>query len=235
MSSDTLPITPARFAAALRDLPISTLHLKAAELRNSIAHLDYSNEQLKPFAYPSQYPSSEAAAVGSDGAAMEGDQDCEEAIKENEIVIQRMEERIGLLKAEAERRGLTWTEFMSTGEAEKTTEGSDGGVVNGHRQEEAELVNGAGVGGGVGGAGNGNGEQRHSAWTDGTFSTGRISGGEVVMDDAQGMNGLIGGGASGRIQTRGGMLGDDELRRRMEERMRESMQDEDDDEGGMHL
>jgi hypothetical protein len=50
MSSEVTPISPARFAEALKDLPLSTLHLKAAELRNSIAHLDYSNEQLKPFA-----------------------------------------------------------------------------------------------------------------------------------------------------------------------------------------
>lgn len=50
MSADALPISPAAFAEALKDLPMSTLHLKAAELRNSIAHLDYSNEQLKPFA-----------------------------------------------------------------------------------------------------------------------------------------------------------------------------------------
>jgi len=50
MSADALPISPAAFAEALKDLPMSTLHLKAAELRNSIAHLDYSNEELKPFA-----------------------------------------------------------------------------------------------------------------------------------------------------------------------------------------
>lgn len=50
MSAVALPISPTAFAEALKDLPMSTLHLKAAELRNSIAHLDYSNEQLKPFA-----------------------------------------------------------------------------------------------------------------------------------------------------------------------------------------
>ena len=50
MSSETQPISPARFAAALKDLPASSLALKVLELRNSIAHLDYSNAELKPFA-----------------------------------------------------------------------------------------------------------------------------------------------------------------------------------------
>jgi hypothetical protein len=31
MSSEATPISPARFASALKDLPLSTLHLKAAE------------------------------------------------------------------------------------------------------------------------------------------------------------------------------------------------------------
>ncbi|KAJ4295876.1 hypothetical protein N0V88_004578 [Collariella sp. IMI 366227] len=53
MSSDALPISPSRFAAALPDLPLSALHLKVLELRNSITHLDYSNEQLRP---PNQRP-----------------------------------------------------------------------------------------------------------------------------------------------------------------------------------
>ncbi|CAG9938134.1 unnamed protein product [Clonostachys rosea f. rosea IK726] len=50
MSADTTPISPARFAAALKDLSISMLHLKSLEIRNSIAHLQYSNDQLRPFA-----------------------------------------------------------------------------------------------------------------------------------------------------------------------------------------
>lgn len=91
MSSESLPITPARFAAALEDLPLASLHLKAAELRNSISHLQYSNEQLMPF-------------------STAGDLDCSEAILENAEVIKRMEERIGLLKAEVEGRGMPWVE-----------------------------------------------------------------------------------------------------------------------------
>ena len=73
MSSSATPISPARFAAALPSLPLSNLHLKAAELRNSIAHLEYSNLQLQPL-------------------AEEGDRDCEEAVKENRETIARMEE-----------------------------------------------------------------------------------------------------------------------------------------------
>jgi hypothetical protein len=105
MSNEAIPISPARFAAALKDLPLSTLHLKAMEIRNSIAHLDYSNEQLKPF------------ADGTDPSANgRPDQDCIDAIKENEIVIARMQERIGLLKAEVEGRGSSWLEFQSAEE-----------------------------------------------------------------------------------------------------------------------
>lgn len=101
MSATATPIPPARFAAALRDLPLSSLHAKAAELRNSIAHLLSSNEELKPF----------AAA---------GDKDCAEAITENEEVIRRMEERISLLRIEVEGRGMKWVEEGG----EKETEGA---------------------------------------------------------------------------------------------------------------
>lgn len=82
MSSEAHPISPARFAEALKDLPLSTLHLKAAELRNSIAHLDYSNEQLQPFA--------DGTETSVNGVP---DQDCVDAIRENEVVIARMQER----------------------------------------------------------------------------------------------------------------------------------------------
>ena len=82
MSAETQPITPARFAEALQDLPTSALALKVLELRNSIAHLDYSNAELKPFA------DGTASAIESPGqqqATTTGtpDQDCIDAIKEN--------------------------------------------------------------------------------------------------------------------------------------------------------
>src|ERR1700761_2458055 len=91
MSADAQPIDPARFALALEGLPLENLHAKAAELRNSIAHLKSSNEQMMPF-------------------ADEGDDDCREAMFENLAVIGRMNERIALLRAEVEKRGMRWSE-----------------------------------------------------------------------------------------------------------------------------
>ncbi|TKA60184.1 hypothetical protein B0A55_11528 [Friedmanniomyces simplex] len=85
----TNPIDPSRFAAALESLPLDTLHSKAAEIRNSISHLRQSNEQMMPF-------------------ADEGDVDCREAMFENLQVIGRMNGRLGLLKAEVEKRGMMW-------------------------------------------------------------------------------------------------------------------------------
>ncbi|PSS20063.1 hypothetical protein M430DRAFT_65812 [Amorphotheca resinae ATCC 22711] len=200
MSSEAAPISPARFAAALRDLPISSLHLKAAELRNSIAHLDYSNEQLKPFA--------EGTAPEQTGP----DPDCVEAIKENEVVIQRMLERIELLKAEVESRGAVWLD-LSDPDAARQLEG-----------EETEAGSEALVGesSGVGSDG------RSEAWRDGTFTTGRIVGGEVVMDDVN-VNGTATNGTRA-----GGRLDDESLRRAMEERMN-VLADSGDEDEGLHL
>lgn len=187
MSETTLPISPARFAAALEDLPLSTLHLKAAELRNSIAHLDYSNEQLKPFA------SGTASTITSDVTTpQEPDQDCIDAIRENEIVIARMEERIDILKKEVERRGASWREFEDFKEGE--TVGNAPAAVNGSATaEESGNMNGV--------------TPASSPWTDGTFQMGRIVNGEVIMDTPS--------------QTRqtGGSLSDVELTRRLAEQM----------------
>ena len=94
MSSGATPITPERFAEAIKELPLANLHFKAAEIRNSIAHLVSSNQQLQPF-------------------VDEGDPDCIDAIQENLVVIQRMEERILLLKGEVEGRGFRWGEERS--------------------------------------------------------------------------------------------------------------------------
>ncbi|KAL8872400.1 MAG: hypothetical protein Q9174_001966 [Haloplaca sp. 1 TL-2023] len=89
MSATAAPISPERFAEALVELPIGNLHSKAAEMRNAIAHLVSSNQQLRQY-------------------ANDGDQDCADAIKENDEVIERMHVRIGLLKTEVENRGLPW-------------------------------------------------------------------------------------------------------------------------------
>lgn len=158
MSASSTPITPSAFAAAIRDLPLGNLHSKAAELRNSISHLQHSNEQLKPF-------------------AEEGDQECTEAIRENEEVVQRMEERITLLRQEVENRGYRWSEA---------------------EVEDKEV-----------------GEQ------------------DVNMADGDASDSIQERGTTGETggQRTGGSLSDEELRRRLMERMEAEMRDED----GVHL
>lgn len=171
MSSEALPISPTRFAAALTDLPLSALHLKVLELRNSITHLDYSNEQLRPFAEgtatttattttttpPSTQPSTTQTPTGqpqptttttttaAPEARSEPDPDCVDAIRENEAVIARMQARIALVRAEVERRGLGWAEFQSVEEREAERQLQE------RKVEGLGLVNGdgGGVNGGV--------------------------------------------------------------------------------------
>ncbi|KAF2856029.1 hypothetical protein T440DRAFT_362548, partial [Plenodomus tracheiphilus IPT5] len=82
MSSTALPITPARFAAALTDLPISSLYAKHAELSNQLSHLSSSNKQLEDFARDND------------------DRDCYEALLENREVMKRFEERRELIRKE---------------------------------------------------------------------------------------------------------------------------------------
>ncbi|QPC74937.1 hypothetical protein HYE68_005689 [Fusarium pseudograminearum] len=199
-SADTRPIAPARFAAALKDLSIGMLHLKVLEIRNSIAHLQYSNDQLKPFAEGTETtPSGEASAP---------DQDCIDAIRENESVIDRMAERIALIRVEVEERGLNWTEFQNRDESTSKNDedaAAAATVVNGDAQPDVAASNT---------------DSRHDAWSDGTFQTGTIRNGEVHLDREAG-------------RPEGGSLSDAQLRRGLEERMRDLGTD--DDEGGMHL
>jgi hypothetical protein len=219
MSSDALPIGTAAFSAALEALPLSTLHLKAAELRNSLAHLEYSNAQLEHFARPP--------------AGQEPDAVCVEAIAENAIVMERMRERLALLRQEAEKRGVGWGEFV--GEDGIDVGGETGGSGDGRTAEETvsnarpqsdstERPSDAST-------------TTHSAWTDGTFQTGRITNGVLAMDeDNEDITSVRGAmrsagndtngtatnrvnGASGTNTARGGTLSDEELRRRLEERL----------------
>lgn len=97
MSAQARPPTAAEFASALQELPASSLALKVLEMRNQIAHLDYSNAEMKPF------------AEGADGA--EPDQICADGIRENEEIIVKVQQRIELVREEVERRGLSWREF----------------------------------------------------------------------------------------------------------------------------
>ncbi|KEQ61535.1 uncharacterized protein M437DRAFT_51116 [Aureobasidium melanogenum CBS 110374] len=99
MSHEALPIDRARFAEALESLPLDALHSKVAELRNNMNHLRYSNEQMVPF-----------ADEGDQGNSDVDGEDCKDAMYENLVVISRMNERIDLLRAEVEKRGMRWSE-----------------------------------------------------------------------------------------------------------------------------
>ena len=79
MSAESRPITTARFAAALAELPISALYAKHAELSNSITHLESSNKQLEDFAREND------------------DRDCYEALLENRQVMKNFNERMDLI------------------------------------------------------------------------------------------------------------------------------------------
>jgi len=116
------PITNARFAAALTDLSIASLHAKAAELRNSLYHLRHSNAQLQPF-------------------ADSGDHDCKDAIAENEAVMAKFRERVDMLKVEVVMvRRMPWVEW----DEEKGHDGGGKGEVNGgHEGTNGTLLNGS--------------------------------------------------------------------------------------------
>jgi hypothetical protein len=171
MSSETAPITPARFAEALKELPASSLALKVLELRNSIAHLDYSNAELKPFAEgrATAIDSNNNNAASAD-SEQQPDQDCIDAIRENEAVIERMQERIALIRAEVEDRGLSWDEFKGKVDEDKTDEAAQ---TNGDASHAAAAAATNGVNGTAQAQ---DVQQQHPAWSDGTFTTGTIRG-----------------------------------------------------------
>ncbi|KAI3318396.1 hypothetical protein HD806DRAFT_512165 [Xylariaceae sp. AK1471] len=174
MSSETQPISSARFAEALKELPSSSLALKVLELRNSIAHLDYSNQELKPFAEGTMPTLDEQSNANQPG---EPDKDCQDAIAENEAVIARMQERIQLVRTEVESRGLSWREFQGNADeaaasaATATQETDDNETQNGAATSTTNAVNGHGQ----------NAEPQHEAWRDGTFQTGTLRGGEELL------------------------------------------------------
>ncbi|KAJ5630660.1 uncharacterized protein N7484_010760 [Penicillium longicatenatum] len=97
MSAETHAINPEAFAEAIADLPLSAVYSKVSELRNSIAHLHRSNEELRLFLAESQDTEEEKKEL-------------EGYVIENEGVVTSMNERISLLKVEVERRGQTWIE-----------------------------------------------------------------------------------------------------------------------------
>ncbi|KAI1004278.1 hypothetical protein K3495_g3928 [Podosphaera aphanis] len=149
MTNKAVPITLEQFSDAIQSLPLSALHRTGAELRNSIAHLDYSNEQLKPFA--------EGTEESLNG---QPDEDCCDAIRENEIVISRMTERLARLKQEVEARGSTWLGPLDEKELKHENEKEIKTEASMHKNESYEG--------------------QSNAWKDGTFTTGVISGVEML-------------------------------------------------------
>ncbi|GKT41903.1 translation machinery-associated protein 20 [Colletotrichum spaethianum] len=232
MSADTGPISPARFAEAVRELSLPTLHLKALEIRNSILHLQYSNAQLKPYA--------EGAATtldAADASIGRPDPDCVEAIRENDVVIARMEERVQIIREEVEGRGHSWNEFRSKEEVESeqhTGAGTNGvngtaavQTTNGLGAARAEEERIAGQSAATNNSSNATAASQHPAWLDGTFQTGTIRNGEIQLDATPAQ-------PTPQANGTGGRLSDDELRRAMEDRMR-GLGDDNDEDGGMHL
>ncbi|PKY00918.1 hypothetical protein P168DRAFT_66752 [Aspergillus campestris IBT 28561] len=121
MSSEALPISPAAFTEAIKELPLAVVYAKASELQNSIAHLQRSNSELKTF-------------VAESADTLQEKQELENYIAENEGVMGSMNERIGLLKAEVEGRGQKWIELDELAPDAKTgSPGANGaGAANGH-------------------------------------------------------------------------------------------------------
>lgn len=104
MSSGARPIPSSQFALAIHDLPIENLYTKAKEIENSIEHLQKSNRQLQEY---SDSIKNDATLPGEVKEEV-GDKECLEAIRENEVVIDRQKERVEMLKQEVERRGGLW-------------------------------------------------------------------------------------------------------------------------------
>ncbi|KAJ6103145.1 hypothetical protein N7486_005572 [Penicillium sp. IBT 16267x] len=123
MSVVTRAINPDAFAEAIADLPLGAVYSKVSELRNSIAHLRRSNDELRLFLAESQDSEEEKKEL-------------EGYVLENEGVITSMNERISLLKVEVERRGQTWIEEKGeekdlNGEAQVSSEETVAPVSNG--------------------------------------------------------------------------------------------------------
>lgn len=78
------PISHGQFVKALKELPYIGLIHHTCEIRNSIKHLQSSNDQLAEFAAD--------------------DADCRDAIKENEVVLTRFRDRLQLVQDELSTR-----------------------------------------------------------------------------------------------------------------------------------
>lgn len=124
MSANAMPISAAQFATALEALTTSSLIAKASEVRNSMFHLQKSNNELRDF------------SQRSDG----GDLVCEEAILENLEVLRRLEERLCMILAEGKKRGSYQDAFQNQANHGLTsspllTSTTNGGRQNGFQHE----------------------------------------------------------------------------------------------------
>lgn len=134
MSSEAQAIGPEAFAEAIKSLPLSSLYAKVSELRNSIAHLTRSNEELRTYVRESE-----------EGPDSPDNKELETYVVENEAVMQAMAQRIGLLKAEVEDRGQQWMEEVLADGDEEASADEEQSMSNGvlHETEGAGHVNGA--------------------------------------------------------------------------------------------
>lgn len=142
MATESLPLSPTAFAEAIQELPLSSVYSKVAELRNSIAHLHRSNAELRLFLTESQDPEEEKKEL-------------EGYIVENERVVTSMNERIGLLRTELERRGQPSLEDVLEGAQNKDRDMNGESQGPGSGGAGAPATDGAnGANGGAGGQGN---------------------------------------------------------------------------------
>ena len=127
--------------------------------------------------------------------ADEGDADCKEAMFENLGVITRMHERVELIKAEVEKRGMPWpSEERERGAVdvrrlrEFGMEGENGEqIVVGRAESDANLVNGtAAANGTAGGAESGARAQQSGRLTDEELR--RQLEAQMGMDDEEGVH-----------------------------------------------
>lgn len=119
MSTESLPINPAAFVQAIKELPLSAVHSKVLELHNSIAHLHRSNAEMRLF-------------LAESDETEEEKKELQGYVEENEDVVVSMRVRVELLKTELQNRGKPWVELE-----EKANE--DGETV------EAPATNGTGA------------------------------------------------------------------------------------------
>ena len=129
MSSRSGPITAALFADAIKDIPLSLVYSKAAELQNSISHLQRSNNELRNFIADAEEPEEDKRKI-------------QQYIVENEGVIDSMTERIRLLRAEVEARGQPWVGKEDDAAQEVYREGQNGTSDESSRQPDGEHADG---------------------------------------------------------------------------------------------